>query len=204
MKIALASITAFTLPLLSIASPISNAPTSSNLNILEARKKVTCTIQSKYGANCYQRPWLGGDGITDVVTTFRDETKHDFSCFVWAVGYRTDGSGSTENCIDGNCTWDYAVNWDCYVPGAWTSSVCSRDRLHLADCLQKPEKDISEGYYRFESVVYIFFSQTRLQRIQCHWQARLSFGITHGQIPESGIKFTDNDIGNESSILEFG
>lgn len=32
-------------------------------------------------------------------------------------------------------TWDWAVNWGCYVPGAYTDANCSKGKLIICDCI---------------------------------------------------------------------
>ncbi|KAH7389217.1 hypothetical protein BKA64DRAFT_680065 [Cadophora sp. MPI-SDFR-AT-0126] len=81
---------------------------------LVPRALQVCTIiGSSSSVNCRYHATTG----SSIITTFAKGTGHDFTCY--AVG----------ECINGNCTWDYAVNWDCFVSGYYTSSNCNTSNL---------------------------------------------------------------------------
>ncbi|OBT98571.1 hypothetical protein VE01_03568 [Pseudogymnoascus verrucosus] len=88
---------------------------------LVPRATVVCKIVNVVTTvSCRWNPWhagWNGNGKSAVRTDFKPNTGHDFSCYT--VG----------ECIGGNCTWDWAPNWSCYVPGYYTDSKCTKAAL---------------------------------------------------------------------------
>ncbi|KAL5352284.1 hypothetical protein ACLOAV_002231 [Pseudogymnoascus australis] len=88
---------------------------------LVTRALVNCAIVNvATTVGCRWYPWhtgWNGKGTSTEITEFGPGTKHDFDCY--QIG----------ECIGGNCTWDWATNWGCYVPGYYTDSKCTKAKL---------------------------------------------------------------------------
>ncbi|KFY31905.1 hypothetical protein V493_00693 [Pseudogymnoascus sp. VKM F-4281 (FW-2241)] len=111
---------AFVLPVAALANPlpVSDAISDAESARLVPRSKVVCKIVNVSSkVNCRYNPYVPWNALDEIKTTFKKNTKHDFTCY-------TEGE-----CINGNCTWDWAVNWGCYVPGAYTDANCSKAKL---------------------------------------------------------------------------
>ncbi|KFZ09282.1 hypothetical protein V502_08843 [Pseudogymnoascus sp. VKM F-4520 (FW-2644)] len=80
---------------------------------LVARKNQVCKIVGTNQVNCRYQPTTKAGAILG----FPRGSKHEFSCY--KIG----------ECINGNCTWDWAENWNCFVSGYYTDSNCSRAKL---------------------------------------------------------------------------
>ncbi|OBT91411.1 hypothetical protein VE01_10604 [Pseudogymnoascus verrucosus] len=115
----LSSALAFLLPVVALANPLpaSDAIADGENAGLVSRSKQVCKIVNASVVNCRYDPWVPNNALDRIRTTFKKGTGHDFTCY-------TEGE-----CINGNCTWDWAVNWGCYVPGAYTDANCSKAKL---------------------------------------------------------------------------
>ncbi|CZR68846.1 uncharacterized protein PAC_18746 [Phialocephala subalpina] len=67
--------------------------------------------------DCWWLPKHGGNGNHKVESIAGTTNNIEFSCYT--------------NCesVDGNTSWDWAVNRGCYVPGAYTDDTCTRANL---------------------------------------------------------------------------
>ncbi|KFY08515.1 hypothetical protein V492_06152 [Pseudogymnoascus sp. VKM F-4246] len=115
----LSYVVTFFLPVVALANPlpVSNAEAEGESAGLVPRSKQVCKIVNAGTVNCRYDPWVPNNALDRIRTTFKSGTGHDFTC--WTEG----------ECIQGNCTWDWAHNWGCYVPGYYTDSKCTKARL---------------------------------------------------------------------------
>jgi len=67
--------------------------------------------------NCYWLPKHGGNGNHKVTEIAGTRNNVEFSCY-------TDCED-----VNGNTSWDWAINHGCYVPGYYTDATCSRANL---------------------------------------------------------------------------
>ncbi|KFY58173.1 hypothetical protein V496_06240 [Pseudogymnoascus sp. VKM F-4515 (FW-2607)] len=111
---------ALVLPVAALANPlpVSDAITDSESAGLLPRSKQVCKIVNVVTTvNCRKNNYVPWNALDEIVTEFKPNTGHDFTCY-------TEGE-----CINGNCTWDWAVNWGCWVPGYYTDANCSKAKL---------------------------------------------------------------------------
>ncbi|KFX94382.1 hypothetical protein O988_06338 [Pseudogymnoascus sp. VKM F-3808] len=113
MKFSSTSLTLLFLPLLSLASPVAVTPkdvSETPEDALFTRKVEYCQIVNVSSTvNCRAGP---GTGYASKGSIPNGVSFH-FSCY------------KRGECVNGNCTWDYAVDYQCYINGYYTSSQCT-------------------------------------------------------------------------------
>jgi hypothetical protein len=102
----LATVTLLSLPLLSLATPISSPEAA--LEALEARADKWCTTNTSVNVNCRKGAGRGYDIVRKIKPTDR-------------FGVRCKANG--EN-ISGTKVWDYIPGWGCWTSAYYTSSGC--------------------------------------------------------------------------------
>ncbi|KAJ3473499.1 hypothetical protein NLG97_g10271 [Lecanicillium saksenae] len=60
------------------------------------------------------------------------------------------------DCYQDNCTWDYAIDHDCYVNGYYTSSLCSTKKALPIMLIQESHVDVKTTANGKESTMRIF------------------------------------------------
>jgi len=133
----LQSLTFFSIPLLSLANPI----TSPNESVLEARADKWCTLHSSvnYDVNCRKGAGTGYAIVRKIHPSDR-------------FGVRCKANGES---VEGNKVWDWIPGWGCWVSAHYTNDGCesmfpdaSRLRIVLKSCFRWRRLVLSGGNVR--------------------------------------------------------